>query len=207
MDSAIKCDLKQQNRDETARIAWIYQRGWGVSSETWEWLTTRTRFSPRNKQGLTWFKQATDGSRTLQSGWSSFQTPKRNDIHGLVISLSISQLSQVFEYWKFLTYMGGSIVMGVPENGYFMENPSKMDDLGVPLFQETTIWLILFRILWCCGGMLWFSDSGSLENSFLGRNMEYTRSIPEHVASQFFWQSIHQLVQPNFFSPRYFEST
>ena len=32
--------------------------------------------------------------------------------------------------------------MGVPQNGGFvMENPIKMDDLRVPLFQETSIWL------------------------------------------------------------------
>ena len=37
--------------------------------------------------------------------------------------------------------------MGVPQNGWFIENPNLnmdiMDDVGVPLFQKTTVYLLI----------------------------------------------------------------
>ena len=37
---------------------------------------------------------------------------------------------------------GGFHKWGIPKNAWFkMEHPTKMDDLGVPLFQETSIYL------------------------------------------------------------------
>ncbi len=49
-----------------------------------------------------------------------------------------------FDYkWVFLK-------IGVPQNGWFIvENPLKMDDLGIPLFLETPKWLLNKGGAWC----------------------------------------------------------
>ena len=50
------------------------------------------------------------------------------------------------DYW-----LGFQLVMGIPQNGGFLkETPIQMEDLGVPLFQETAIFRSFGESIFLC---------------------------------------------------------
>ena len=73
--------------------------------------------------------------------WHGYQSvgPRQDEKH-LGRDLRFDGSSELTVGWSQHFHMGVSIVMGVPQNGWFIrENTTKMRDLGIPLFQETTI--------------------------------------------------------------------
>ena len=77
-------------------------------------------------------------------------------------------------------HMGVSSKIGVPQNGWFiMENPIKMDDLGIHLFSETSI---------SCWNQLSNGKQGTFAKGFLATSIKHKGLI-----SGFIKQNNHQV--------------
>ena len=79
---------------------------------------------------------------TCQTSWGFLSFPKKTIPTGCQCQRQPGQQDPGETLVKHL--FGVFRKIGVAQNGWFiMENPIKMDDLGVPLFLETSIWQIM----------------------------------------------------------------
>ena len=66
----------------------------------------------------------------------------------IYIYIDSIEIHEIYSIWGFPK-------MGIPQNGGFIrENPIKMDDLGVPLFQETTIYIYIYICIYILLGTM-----------------------------------------------------
>ena len=80
--------------------------------------------------------------------------------------------------------------MGVPKNRWRMrENTTKMDGLGVPIFQETTIYIYTYIHIYICGSVLTFAISRDFRKKMM--NMASGFTISSHGFQEFPSQTLH----------------